>query len=177
MSRPLLWLRSWWLSHDKWQVLGLVDPVVNSHLRIVIMTIHSFYIHIISQRLSLSFLSGTVLGISLFIIIYFMSLLDYLICLYRASTVPSRVLATGFSLKKKKEMVGGQQCWCYWLHLLSVMFFCLDGVYILRCSWYCFLSIYHVEVHIYCLISRQIKGLSSLEPCRFRLVMVASFFV
>ena len=175
MSRPLLWLRSWWLSHDKWQVLGLVDPVVNSHLRIVIMTIHSFYIHIISQRLSLSFLAGTVLGISLFI-----SCLSLITCylvyivhlLFRAGFLQQVSLS-----KKKKEMVSGQQCWCYWLHLLSVMFFCLDGVYILRCSWYCFLSIYHVEVHIYCLISRQIKGLSSLEPCRFRLVMVASFFV
>ena len=37
------------------------------------------------------------------ILVYFMSLLDYLLpCLYRASTVPSRVLATGFSLEKKE---------------------------------------------------------------------------
>ena len=108
MSRPLLWLRSWWLSHDKWQVLGVVDPVVNSHLRIVIMTTTLLlYTHHIAASM-LVFPCRNGVGD---ILVYFMSLLDYLLpCLYRASTVPSRVLATGFSpLKKKKEKEGNGQ--------------------------------------------------------------------
>lgn len=166
MSRPLLWLRSWWLSHDKWQVLGLVDPVVNSHLRIVIMTIHSFYIHIISQRLSLSFLAGTVLGISLFISC--LSLIDLFVYIVHL-LLWAGFVATGFSLalEKKKEMVSGQQCWCYWLHLLSVIFF----VWMVSTFWGVLLilsSIYHVvEVHIYIRIldSRQIESIISGSPC------------
>ena len=61
MSRPLLWLRSWWLSHDKWQVLGLVDPVVNTHLWIVIMTTNTLLLythHIAASILVFPFRNG-----------------------------------------------------------------------------------------------------------------------
>ena len=78
----------------------MVDPVVNSHLRIVIMTTTLLlYTHHIAASI-LVFPCRNGVGD---ILVYFMSLLDYLLpCLYRASTVPSRVLATGFSLEKKE---------------------------------------------------------------------------
>lgn len=75
-------------------------------------------------------------------------------------------LATGFSplkkkKKKKKEMVSGQQCWCYWLHLLSdifvwmvstfwgVLFLILFSLYLSRCTY------------TYVYLSRQIESIIS----------------
>ena len=126
--------------------------------------LHSFYIHIISQRLCLSFLAGTVLGISLFI---FMSLLDYLVYMVHLLLLSrvscNRFLSLEKKKKKKKEMVSGQQCWCYWMHLLSVIFlfgWCLH--FEVFFSWYCFLFIYRgAHIHTYTCLDK--LSLSSLD--------------
>lgn len=165
MSRPLLWLRSWWLSHDKWQVLGVVDPVVNSHLRIVIMTTTLLlYTHHIAASM-LVFPCRNGVGD---ILVYF-HVSPWLPCLYGAFVAPEPGFLQQVSLpwkkkkKKKKEMVSGQQCWCYWMHLLSVIFlfgWCLH--FEVFFSWYCFLFIYRgAHIHTYTCLDK--LSLSSLD--------------
>ena len=170
MSRPLLWLRSWWLSHDKWQVLGVVDPVVNSHLRIVIMTTTLLlYTHHIAASM-LVFPCRNGVGD---ILVYF-HVSPWLPCLYGAFVAPEPGFLQQVSLPYKKKEGNGQrpavlmlliaftECDIFvWMvsTFWGVLFLILFSLYLSRCTYtYVYMS-RQIESIISGSVPRQLLGL------------------